>query len=445
MDRRRVQTIEELEELLQSFVTGVVFRGQTRHFVTSDGTPNIPTSFARHGCVPALMLKWAHYAGTSIQALAGPDSSEPTLELKQAILQHYGWRSFYVDVTTSASVAAWFASHRFTLQRQVHLCEDCFEDPVFVGIEQASYEPSQEKVGHIYVISNESASITGSRLIDLGAEVSSDESLRFHAQSACLLGPYTHGLPASAIVAHLSVPTELLAAYAHKEGLIQTTRLFPPRHKDPLLRILLATPWVQMPVDVVGTPVFRRGLSLPEYDEAFIKHRPASDAFFKEEWIDENRGDQTFLTGALFVRMGEYDFYGDADYADMQLPKTTELLKMHRLVVIELDGLVRFGELADKSVYVKGVALQMSSDGIEVSALSVEHPGLVLEGVGVERGWFYRHDEEARWVRKKDARECPCNAHHRHRQHLVVIHKLEAMLTKSKPSIDRSLSLDLRH
>lgn len=440
-----VQSIEELKDQLQSFGVDVLFRGQTRHFVDADGKPNIPTSFARHGCVPPLMQRWAHYAGTSIQALAGPGSPEPSIELEQAVLQHYGWRSFYIDVTKSPNVAAWFASHRFVSKVHLHLCEDCFEDPILLRIEQAVYEASEESTGHIYVISTEHASVAGARFLDLNQEITSDAPLRFHAQAAGLLGPYTYGLLAESVIAHLLVPTELLSSYAREGGIDEASQLFPTRLQDPLLRLLLATPWTHISDDVGRISAFRRSLALPEYDDAFIKHRPPSDAFFTEVWVDENRGNQdSFFAAALFVRMAEDMFYGSPVNLDMRLPRTAELMRKHAKVVLELDGLVRFAEQAQQENYVKGVVLQTYPEGVEVSALVVEHPGQVLSGAGVERGWFYEIHPDGTWARKKDDRECPCNASHRHRQHLLLIHRLEEILGASAPDVRRSLTLDLR-
>src|SRR5688572_30167882 len=86
-----------------------LFRGQTGHYVRHDGSVSLPSSFARHGCIPTLMMKWTFFAtdllrlsGTATDGVAAPP------EFVQALLQHYGWRSFFVDLTSSAAVASWF-------------------------------------------------------------------------------------------------------------------------------------------------------------------------------------------------------------------------------------------------------------------------------------------------------------------------------------------------
>ncbi len=62
-----------------------------------------------------------------------------TLAFNQALLQHYGWRSFYVDCSACASVAAWFASHTFSQKNVIKLCEDCDELAIMMIKIRADY------------------------------------------------------------------------------------------------------------------------------------------------------------------------------------------------------------------------------------------------------------------------------------------------------------------
>jgi len=136
----RCANLEEVNQWLSTMPSDALFRGQTHHF-SRDGKTNIETSFARHGCVPGLMQKWRHYATDLIRAMSGSRYEDVSVELSQALLQHYGWRSFFVDLTSHFSVAAWFASHSFKSGLVVSLAQDCFEEPIVL------FQANQEKQG----------------------------------------------------------------------------------------------------------------------------------------------------------------------------------------------------------------------------------------------------------------------------------------------------------
>ena len=159
-----VTTLAELTELLESFGQDTLYRGQTAHFVKG-GTPSVVTSFDRKGCIPSVMLKWSRYATHVLQAYVGDAADAP--DFMQALLQHYGWRSFYVDCSTSAAVAAWFASHEYSDKPLIDLSEDCDERPVMLIKKRARYAPT-DGTGHLYVFDRSVARKTIG-VTDLGA------------------------------------------------------------------------------------------------------------------------------------------------------------------------------------------------------------------------------------------------------------------------------------
>jgi hypothetical protein len=108
-----IQTPEELAAYFEQFGQVALFRGQAKEYLTQDKRSLITTSFMRNGCVPPLMLKWSHYAEAILRTHAKGFDDRDDLATAQAILQHYGWRSFFVDATASPLVASWFASHSF--------------------------------------------------------------------------------------------------------------------------------------------------------------------------------------------------------------------------------------------------------------------------------------------------------------------------------------------
>ena len=238
-----------------------MFRGQIKHFEDKDGSPSINTSFDRNGCNPPKMLKWQHYAKEILRALSGPDGVAFG-HLPDAILQHYGWRSFFVDVTKSPAVAAWFASHVYTSGKPViAMTESVNEEFVMLVHNAPKYVPA-EKSGSIYIISKTKAQTNGATFVDLTEIECEDTKPRFHAQQGGLIGPFSRLSPA-AVLERWEVPATVLREFAAEGGLKRTEDLFPPREKDIFLNLLLAVPWVNREAK---DPIFRRGLDIPEYD-----------------------------------------------------------------------------------------------------------------------------------------------------------------------------------
>lgn len=121
METVSVNSLSELQAYLAQLPKDVLFRGQNSHY-SVEGGPSVVTSFDRKGCIPSQMAKWARYASNVLDTYIG--SVSDTKAFNQALLQHYGWRSFYVDCSACASVAAWFASHTFSQKNVIELCED---------------------------------------------------------------------------------------------------------------------------------------------------------------------------------------------------------------------------------------------------------------------------------------------------------------------------------
>ncbi len=103
-------TIGEFDALIASFGSDVLFRGQTSHY-GEPGAPSVGTSFDRKGCVHSEMLKWCRYSQNVLDTFIVKHRAD--FGFQQALLQHYGWRSFYVDCTSNPGVAAWFAGHSY--------------------------------------------------------------------------------------------------------------------------------------------------------------------------------------------------------------------------------------------------------------------------------------------------------------------------------------------
>ncbi len=105
--------LAELTEFLEGLAPGLLFLGQTQEYLRDDGGPDLRSSIDRHGCVPDRMLKWWQYSRFILGTFIKSFDAESDLETDQAILQHYDWRSFFLDASSSVRVGAWFAGHKY--------------------------------------------------------------------------------------------------------------------------------------------------------------------------------------------------------------------------------------------------------------------------------------------------------------------------------------------
>ena len=226
-----IKSVDELETHFLKYKSGYLFRGQVKHYVDSNGFTSIPTSFSRHGCIPDVMFKWTHYAKAMIRGFSGADYFDMDLELSQAILQHYGWRSFYVDLTRSSSIACWFASNAYEESKSIHMSEDIHENPVWLVHKDAKHS-QPEGVGHIYIVDCFALETLGIKIHDLASLKEDEGRLRFHAQQACLVGNLNDRLPPQVITSHIEVSSSVLKDYCEKQRINDVSDVFPSSKAD---------------------------------------------------------------------------------------------------------------------------------------------------------------------------------------------------------------------
>jgi hypothetical protein len=427
-----LSTVEDLEAALATFGDDALYRGQVRHFGQLNA-PAMNSSFDRLGC-DGSMPKWSHYARMALSALVPQLEESDDLEFTQAILQHYGWRSWFLDASSNPAISAWFASHGYSEKIGIDMLEDCFEDYIWLRRKHASYAPSEGN-GHLYVLSKARLTELGLRAIDLASIPLPDARPRFHAQAAWLVGPTKGNLPITAIEAFITAPADVFRAYAAKNGIIDTARVFPNAAEDPVLASLLGLPWDRMKLPEqpgekpkFDVPAFRRTLELPEYfNDGYRKIMPSHYAFYDSKSIAESLpADQ----GLHVVSVPDIAMYGVVEVS-MRFPRVTALLGSHSQLAFEVDALIRLPESGPASHYSKGLSVRRGEDGtIAVSELVVDHPGRQITGVAVNFGWHYNVDEGGLWTRVEHAEQCPCPNTWRHEQHLVALTIIDDLLAK---------------
>ncbi len=433
MEQVRAKTAAELETCIAKFGDNALFRGQTAHY-GEPGTPSLVTSFDRHGCMPSQMLKWGRYATNVLDVFIG--EYEDRLGLVQALLQHYGWRSFYIDASSNAAVGAWFASHNYSDKTVIEMSEDCEERPVWLRKKMAQYN-FEEGDGHLYILDRDMAARIG--LVDLAALQISGYRPRPTAQSAWLVGPLRNKpLPTACYRAHIMAERAVLRDYAVAAGLTETNDLFPSVQEDPILHALLGLPWIEIEGvrdENFTIPAFNRVLDLPEYHESYVKIAWPRTAYFCRakvgETFDSIEGDSV---GGIAMTVPEIVLFGSADVkTPMRFPEVEALIAENGTIAFEIDELIQHANMGDMTLYQKGIGvMQRDADLFEVCELLVEHPGLEMTKAGFNRGWYYRRNADGLWIHEPHELECDCGDPKIHNRHISALHIAEAYLRNPK-------------
>ncbi|HUX91462.1 MAG TPA: FRG domain-containing protein [Gallionellaceae bacterium] len=428
MDEDVIDSVDQLKSYFNKYGAGFLFRGQTSHYQNSRNEPNIPTSFSRHGCIPPLMFKWTHYSKALIRAFGGGNYHDLDIGLSQAILQHYGWRSFFVDLTKTPQIACWFAANQYSENKTINMCEDFEENPVWLINKQAIYTESEER-GHVYIIDPRYLINQNLKIHDL-TEIAVDEGVtRFHSQSACLAEGRDGLLPYKSIVAHLQVNHRVLVDYYKEAGIKSTLDVFPNRENDFILRCLLNIPWYKIQsAEKFAIPAYRRSLEIPEYDSTYVKHLSPSVTLFNEFWISTDRYKEGSPFATIpFYKLPEHAYFSNTN-DQFDLSKINKLIDEHTGFVIELDGLIKIPELDASYEYEKGIVVQkVENNIISVSGLIIEHPGHKVASFGANKGWLYKI-EEGLWKKIDHSEQCPCNNNLRHELQFSLLRVLNESL-----------------
>ncbi|HSY49099.1 MAG TPA: FRG domain-containing protein [Thermoanaerobaculia bacterium] len=266
----------------------LVFRGQTR---LRKGV--ITPSLARAGADDATHRTWMimviemladqtrEYLKWKSSREEGHDSTSdaPASEHRhdsyyQALLQHYGAPSDFVDVTKSLDVALWFAHHKYQLHETPLMADDASSPampepfgPIMI-FDRAHYEPAWKRgsraFGYLFAFAPARPApdtLHHGDYIDLTAATQQDS--RMLRQQAGLLyadKALGGGALAPKAIVRFRLPLNGTPTWVRDPD---ATRLFPPPNvDDTLASILRTTPFA----DVVDQPVtVRRVLRIPEY------------------------------------------------------------------------------------------------------------------------------------------------------------------------------------
>ncbi|HAW2200185.1 TPA: FRG domain-containing protein [Escherichia coli] len=435
MEQFEVHNLDELNAIISQFDENVLYRGQNSIYGSFE-EPAVKASFDRDECCDqSKMIKWIHYAESVLGSLVGDNADDDNFV--QALLQHYGWRSFFVDCSTSPAVSAWFASHEYYEPPNpvTEMCEDCYENPIRLEKRRATYN-YKEGDGYLYILDKSIASNVG--LVDLAVISSKGARLRTSSQCAWLLGPLKgKPVPQNCFLAQIKASRSLFKQFAELHGLTDTNSLFPSPAEDPILDALLGLPWHE----IVGRrgilasiPVFSRTLSLPEYHDSYKKIAHPKIAFFRRSKIagqfDSLETTRGVLTGGRIIAAPPLIIYGVANNRiPLRIPKIERLLEGNAYIAFEIDELIRYVNMGFDTVYQKGIGVVSHGPGlIEVCGLVVRHPGIIMLNAGFSPGLFYRRESDGSWVRELHSDECGCGNEKLHNRHLSALRIAEDLL-----------------
>ncbi|MGE5540382.1 MAG: hypothetical protein ACM30I_17330 [Gemmatimonas sp.] len=374
------------------------------------------------------MLKWIFYA-TELLRRGGVDVERPeAAHVAQGFLQHYGWRSFFVDLTASPAVAAWFASHSFRASIGLQLCENADEEPVLLRVQKADYL-EHVGIGNIYVLEKEQVRVCGHELVSLTDNVKTDCTARFGVQHAWLAGLFDRQtrIHPSAIAAHIRAPVSALKTYAEAAGFRATEDLFPSPEHDALLDNLLDLPRIKMEIPGAPIPTYSRSLEIPEYQHSFRRRLSPATTLYSKMLLSELG---IMPEGDIWMRVPEEVFYASVS-TDIAFPKLAELIRTNDVINIESDSLICLPPVRGSVRYEKGVSIRRTGDVVEVCGITVDYEGGVLSGAGVSMGYNYDLVGD-RLIRRVAPSDCPCGDASRHELHLRTLATIEDLLTKRR-------------
>jgi hypothetical protein len=180
MQPPELKTIEDFELRIGATVANypddvIAFRGQVsdRPLIPTMFRGGTVTSSSVPGCIPWLTANWGVCAERIVSEFR---ESKSNVVETQAIMQHYGYRSFIIDVTSDPAVALWFALHQFKSEKLPFFIKDELRSAVF---QWSYYVPSS--TGYVYLLKVPKSSDIA--YVNL-AQIMPADAARIHRQKA---------------------------------------------------------------------------------------------------------------------------------------------------------------------------------------------------------------------------------------------------------------------
>jgi len=285
--RRQYGPVESKKALLQ--LVEEIRAGYPNQLILFRGQCELHNSISSGRSRPKFTVNKLTEAGWHgyLRYMLGVQDRDLSGALVQAILQHYGPATHYVDLTSSPEIAAWFSTNEYKYRLMQ------FMGTSLRSIPQATYERKTEGVGYILVLvfPNPDELLRKDYLVNLTHLP--ETFSRPHKQSGWLMydNPPAKPTPTNFWVATIAIDRSRYSTD------LAIGDVFPERNNDPVYKRMLTLPFVQTP-------------------SAYFKG--------KEERVDEKRDKalDAFLFANPCVEVTEYyddDGVGDHKWSDYTL------------------------------------------------------------------------------------------------------------------------------
>lgn len=182
---------------------------------------------------PDVEQGWSALAGN----ILGHDTLTPkNIPFRMAVLQHYGLKTHYVDVTADFRVAAWFASNESETRKTV------YGGTPFRYFNEIGYESRGEGIGYVLVLVLKDIEELKARLCVFDISTLGP-FLRPQRQHAWLLRDRKPLLPDPNDFWSATIALDCSKFQTH----LSTRHLFPPPREDVGYKVLLDLPCVEIP------------------------------------------------------------------------------------------------------------------------------------------------------------------------------------------------------
>ncbi len=412
-----INNINDLSLFFSRFKDSYLFRGQIRNY------PTLSTSRYRSGCCSIETIKWSSLALDIIRCFVHRQETidinrENVYNYGEAILQHYGYTSYFLDTTTKPEVACWFASHKAKVKESFVIVEDCNEQGVMTKRRKIKYCLSHEKEGHIYMI--DKGKIDKESVFDLVDFIGNDSTCRFVTQGAVMIVNILT-LPKDVIEAHVIVPTTILNAYSEQCNIKSTEQLFPNYHDDLIYRLLKSVHWL----NVNNTGVYRQALEIPEYEDCG-KIQADQIAYYTHFNLCKKYPELAQKINYT-IQVDSFFFYIEVPNDNNSFSCVLELIKKHKSILFEANDLIDYPEFP---IYIKGILISIHQNYLYLEPIDLSYKGQIVTRVQITKPWIYAIiGTELKLIQHPDS--CPCNNAFRHQRDFFTLSAIEDSLKQN--------------
>jgi hypothetical protein len=252
----------------------ILFRGQSALY------DRVKSGRARgRHVVPEVATAWSRLAARML-GLSSHDA--PEARMSQAILQHYGLPTNFVDLTSDAGIAAFFATSEFRTTLMNWVGTD------FRSFERVTYRPLADGDGHVLVLAIPDAEKLEKVRHLFCLTYLPREVLRPHRQLGWL---FYDGPEATFDLNEFVLGTIAIDRTTYNSARFSQDQLFPPPSEDVAYRDLLGFPWVQVPTLYFPDPPDKESKKPihPQLEKAFERHCFAYRALQTLEYFDDGK------------------------------------------------------------------------------------------------------------------------------------------------------------